>query len=41
VGQRIARYKKPQYVEFVTELPKAEGGVIDRGAVKSLYGGEQ
>lgn len=41
VGQRIARYKKPQYVEFVTELPKAEGGLIDRGAVKSLYGGEQ
>ncbi|MEJ2639663.1 MAG: AMP-binding protein [Desulfosarcinaceae bacterium] len=41
VGERIARYKKPQYVEFVAELPKTADGVIDRGAIKSRYGGEQ
>ncbi len=39
VGQRIARYKKPQYVEFVDELPMAAGGAIDREAVKQKYGG--
>jgi long-chain acyl-CoA synthetase len=41
VGERIARYKKPQYVEFVAELPKTADGAIDRGAVKSRYGAEQ
>jgi acyl-CoA synthetase (AMP-forming)/AMP-acid ligase II len=38
VGERIARYKKPQYVEFVAELPTLEGGAIDRVKVKGLYG---
>lgn len=38
VGERIARYKKPQYVEFVAELPTLEGGTIDRAKVKELYG---
>lgn len=37
VGGRIARYKKPQYVEFVDELPANEG-VIDRSKVKELWG---
>jgi long-chain acyl-CoA synthetase len=41
VGERIARYKKPQYVEFVADLPKSGDGDIDRPKVKSLYGGEQ
>ena len=41
VGERIARYKKPQYVEFVTELPLQEDGAVDRGKVKELYGGPQ
>ncbi|GAB6907732.1 AMP-binding enzyme [Desulfosarcina cetonica] len=40
VGQRIARYKKPQYVEFVDALPE-KNGVIDRDEVKKRYGGEQ
>jgi long-chain acyl-CoA synthetase len=40
VGQRIARYKKPQYVEFVAALPEKDGA-IDREAVKQRYGGEQ
>jgi len=41
VGQRIARYKKPQYVEFVDALPLQDDGTPDRQKVKELYGGEQ
>ena len=41
VGQRIARYKKPQYVEFVVDLPLLEDGSPDRAKVKELYGGER
>lgn len=39
VGERIARYKKPQYVEFVDELPHTADGGVDRQKVKALYGG--
>ncbi|EFK07793.1 AMP-binding enzyme [delta proteobacterium NaphS2] len=38
VGERIARYKKPQYVEFVAELPVLEDGTVDRTEIKNLYG---
>ena len=38
VGGRIARYKKPQYVEFATELPLKEDREVDRQKVKALYG---
>jgi long-chain acyl-CoA synthetase len=41
VGSRIARYKKPQYVQFVTEMPLLENGNPDREAVKKHYGGPQ
>lgn len=41
VGQRIARYKKPQYVEFVDDLPLLEDGTPDRAKAKELYGGGQ
>lgn len=41
VGERIARFKKPQYVEFVSDLPLAEDGSPDRAKIKELYGGEQ
>ena len=41
VGQRIASYKKPQYVEFVSELPLLKDGSPDRAKIKELYGGEQ
>lgn len=41
VGERIARFKKPQYVEFVNTLPCLPDGSPDRAKVKSLYGGEQ
>lgn len=38
VASRIARYKKPKYVEFVPALPKTPEGNIDREKVKALYG---
>lgn len=41
VGQRIARYKKPQYVEFVEALPLTPDGAVDREKVKEMYGGDQ
>jgi long-chain acyl-CoA synthetase len=41
VGERIARFKKPQYVEFVTEISLLEDGSPDRAKIKELYGGEQ
>ncbi|BHH82852.1 AMP-binding protein [Desulforhopalus sp. 52FAK] len=37
VGGRIARYKKPRYIEFVKSLPQA-GDAIDRKKVKELWG---
>ena len=37
VGGRIARYKKPRYVQFVESLPYAGDG-IDRNKVKELWG---
>ena len=37
VGERIARYKKPKYVEFVIEIPLLEDGSPDRAKVKELY----
>lgn len=39
VGERIARYKKPQFVVFVAELPLTTDGRIDRVKVKELHGG--
>lgn len=41
VGKRIARYKKPQYVEFVSDLPLKEDGSPDRAKIKERYGGQQ
>ncbi len=38
VASRIARYKKPKYVDFVSALPKARDGSIDREKVKTEYG---
>ncbi|MFH0781237.1 MAG: AMP-binding protein [Pseudomonadota bacterium] len=38
VGERIASFKKPQYVEFVDNLPQKADGSLDREAVKALYG---
>lgn len=41
VSQRIASYKKPRYVEFVSEFPLLEDGSPDRAQIKELYGGPQ
>ena len=41
VGERIASYKKPQYVEFVVELPRLEDGSPNRSKVKERFGGPQ
>ena len=37
VGEKIARYKKPQYVEFVDTMPLLTSGAPDRKQVKQLY----
>ncbi|MFZ0483310.1 MAG: AMP-binding protein [Desulfobacterales bacterium] len=39
VGERIARYKKPQYVEFISDFPCLEDGIPDRAKIKELYSG--
>ena len=39
VGERIARYKKPQYVEFISDFPSLEDGIPDRAKIKELYSG--
>ena len=38
VGERIARFKKPQHVEFVTDLPLLEDSSPDRAKIKELHG---
>jgi long-chain acyl-CoA synthetase len=40
VGARIARYKRPQYVEFVSTLPLLDDGSPDRKKIKELYGAD-
>ena len=39
VGKRIARYKKPQYVEVITDFPVLEDCSPDRIRIKKLHGG--
>jgi acyl-CoA synthetase (AMP-forming)/AMP-acid ligase II len=41
VGERIASFKKPQYVDFVDEMPLTAAGSPDREKVKERFGGEQ
>ena len=38
VASRIARYKKPKYISFITDLPKTKNGSIDREKVKAEHG---
>jgi acyl-CoA synthetase (AMP-forming)/AMP-acid ligase II len=40
VGERIARFKKPQYVEFIKDFPILKDGSPDRAKAKELYGQE-
>jgi long-chain acyl-CoA synthetase len=37
VGSRIARYKRPGYVEFTRALPRRDDGAVDRDAVKTRW----
>ena len=37
VGERIARYKKPQYGEFIEDFPLTDDGSPDREKIKELY----
>jgi len=41
VGERIARFKKPQYVQFIEDFPLLEDETPDRKKIKQLYGGPQ
>jgi acyl-CoA synthetase (AMP-forming)/AMP-acid ligase II len=41
VSQHIASYKKPRYVEFVSDFPLLKNGSPDRAQIKALYGGPQ
>jgi long-chain acyl-CoA synthetase len=41
VGAHIAGFKKPRYIEFVSEIPLLKDGSPDRARVKELYGGLQ
>lgn len=41
VGERIARFKKPRYVEFTADFPLLEDGSPDRAAIKERFGGPQ
>ena len=38
VAERLARYKKPHYVQFVADMPLGADGSPDRAKVKELYG---
>ena len=38
VGSRIARYKRPRWVEFTAALPRNTVGLVDRDAVQSRWG---
>ncbi len=38
VASKIARYKRPKWVEFTAALPKNAQGLIDRAGVKSTWG---
>jgi acyl-CoA synthetase (AMP-forming)/AMP-acid ligase II len=38
VGSRIARYKRPKWVEFTESLPRNTVGMVDRDTVHSLWG---
>jgi len=38
VAQRIARFKKPRHVVYVSRLPKTESGTLDRKKIRDDYG---
>ena len=36
---RMASYKKPKLVEFVSAIPRSADGMVDRAKADELYGG--
>ena len=38
VGGKIARFKRPRWVEFTDSLPRTAAGEVDRAAVKTTWG---
>lgn len=38
VGSKIARFKRPKFVEFTDKLPRDDAGVVDRDKVKETWG---
>lgn len=38
VGGRIARFKRPKFVEFTDKIPRDDAGEVDRDAVKDAWG---
>lgn len=38
VGSRIARYKRPKWVQLTQVLPRTAAGQVDREAVKTMWG---
>jgi len=38
VGDRIARFKRPRHVVFTEQLPTTDDGLVDRNAVKAMWG---
>ena len=38
VGDKIARFKRPRWVEFTDALPRTAAGEVDRAAVKTTWG---
>jgi long-chain acyl-CoA synthetase len=38
LGDKIAKYKRPKYIEYVDSLPKLKDGRLDKAKIKTLYG---
>jgi len=40
LSDKIAKYKRPKYIEYVDSLPKLKDGRLDRERIKTLFGNE-
>lgn len=41
LGDKIAKYKRPKYIEYVDSLPTLKDGRLDRERIKTLFGNLQ
>lgn len=37
VGERLAKYKVPHYVQFIDDMPRTDNGKISKKLIKSIY----